>query len=76
MDASLAAMDTTPGGGFAMTNFVDFDTLYGHRRDPLGYGKALEDFDAMLPRVFAKLRDGDLLILTADHGNDPDVEGH
>jgi phosphopentomutase len=75
MAASLAAMDTTPGGGFAMANFVDFDTLYGHRRDPLGYGKALEDFDAMLPRVFSKLRDGDLLILTADHGNDPTWKG-
>jgi phosphopentomutase len=75
MAASLSAMDATPDGGFAITNFVDFDTLYGHRRDPLGYGKALEEFDAMLPRVFARLRDGDLLILTADHGNDPTWKG-
>ena len=54
-----------------MTNFVDFDTNYGHRRDPLGYGKELEWFDGELPKVFTKLREDDLLIITADHGNDP-----
>jgi phosphopentomutase len=62
-------------GGFLMTNFVDFDTLYGHRRDPIGYGKLLEEFDAMLPQVFAQLKEGDRLILTADHGNDPTWKG-
>lgn len=62
-------------GGFLMTNFVDFDTLYGHRRDPVGYGKLLEDFDDMLPQVLALLRTGDRLILTADHGNDPTYRG-
>ena len=75
MDVSLDAMDRLPDGGFAMTNFVDFDTEFGHRRDPLGYGGLLEHYDTMLPRVFAKLRDGDLLVLTADHGNDPTWTG-
>ena len=58
-----------------MTNFVDFDTLYGHRRDPEGYASALEAFDRRLPEVVAKLEPGDLLILTADHGNDPTWHG-
>ncbi len=57
--------------GLSFVNLVDFDALYGHRRDPLGYGKALEEFDARLPEVFEKMRDEDLLIITADHGNDP-----
>ncbi|GER66083.1 phosphopentomutase [Weizmannia acidilactici] len=57
--------------GLSFLNLVDFDALYGHRRDPEGYGKALEEFDARLPEVFAKMKDGDLLIITADHGNDP-----
>jgi phosphopentomutase len=71
MQTTLDAMDSVKDGGFLMTNFVDFDTNYGHRRDPLGYGKELEWFDAQLPKVFAKLRSNDLLIITADHGNDP-----
>jgi phosphopentomutase len=57
--------------GLSFLNLVDFDALYGHRRDPIGYGKALEEFDARLPEVFEKLKDDDLLIITADHGNDP-----
>jgi len=57
--------------GLAFTNLVDFDSLYGHRRDPQGYGKALMDFDRALPAIMAKLTPEDLLILTADHGNDP-----
>jgi phosphopentomutase len=71
MQTTLDAMDSVKDGGFLMTNFVDFDTNYGHRRDPLGYGKELEWFDTQLPKVFAKLREGDLLLITADHGNDP-----
>jgi phosphopentomutase len=51
------------------------DTLYGHRRDPIGYGTLLQELDAQLPRVFASLKDDDLLILTADHGNDPSYKG-
>ncbi len=62
-------------GGLLMTNFVDFDTLHGHRRDPVGYGRLLEEFDAMLPGIFLQLRQGDRLILTADHGNDPTYKG-
>ena len=75
MATTLANMDGLGDGGFLMTNFVDFDTDYGHRRDPLGYGKALEAFDAQLPLILAKLRPGDLLVLTADHGNDPAWKG-
>ncbi|MCU9613767.1 phosphopentomutase [Caldibacillus lycopersici] len=57
--------------GLSFLNLVDFDALYGHRRDPLGYGKALEEYDARLPEVFELMQDDDLLIITADHGNDP-----
>ena len=57
--------------GLAFLNLVDFDALYGHRRDPIGYGKAIEEFDTQLPQLIANLNDDDLLILTADHGNDP-----
>ncbi|MGG3937907.1 phosphopentomutase [Anoxybacillus kestanbolensis] len=57
--------------GLSFVNLVDFDALYGHRRDPKGYGDALEQFDACLPEVFDRLKDDDLLIITADHGNDP-----
>jgi phosphopentomutase len=75
MEASLDALDNLADGGFIMTNFVDFDTNFGHRRDPTGYGKLLEEFDAMLPGAFARIKDGDLLLLTADHGNDPTWKG-
>ena len=57
--------------GFVFVNLVDFDMLYGHRRDVAGYGKALEEFDVDLVALEAELREGDLVILTADHGNDP-----
>lgn len=57
--------------GISFLNLVDFDALYGHRRDPDGYGKALEEYDARLTEVFEKLTNQDLLIITADHGNDP-----
>lgn len=57
--------------GISFLNLVDFDAKYGHRRDPIGYGKALEAYDARLPEVLDKLKDDDLLIITADHGNDP-----
>jgi phosphopentomutase len=57
--------------GLSFVNLVDFDALFGHRRDPIGYGKALEEYDARLPEVFAKMKEDDLLIITADHGNDP-----
>jgi len=57
--------------GFVMTNLVDFDMLYGHRQDPKGMGAALEEFDRGLPSLLEVLLEGDLLLLTADHGNDP-----
>ncbi|HSI67676.1 MAG TPA: phosphopentomutase [Planococcus sp. (in: firmicutes)] len=61
--------------GLSFLNLVDFDALYGHRRDPKGYGEALEAFDLRLPEVTEKLGQDDLLILTADHGNDPTFPG-
>jgi phosphopentomutase len=57
--------------GLSFLNLVDFDALYGHRRDPIGYGKAIEQFDRQLPLLIKELSEDDLLILTADHGNDP-----
>ena len=74
-DTTLKEMPNLKDGGFLMTNFVDFDMLFGHRRDPAGYGKALEYFDQRLPEAMALLRDGDLMVLTADHGNDPTWKG-
>lgn len=64
-----------PFHGLNFLNLVDFDALFGHRRDPAGYAKALEEFDARLPEVFDAMQDDDLLIITADHGNDPTYEG-
>ncbi len=75
VDATLAAIDAAADGDFVFANYVDFDTLYGHARDVAGYARALEAFDARLPEILGRLRDGDLLILTADHGNDPTYRG-
>lgn len=61
--------------GLCFVNLVDFDALWGHRRDPVGYGKELEKFDEKLGIFLSKLRDTDLLIITADHGNDPTFHG-
>ena len=61
--------------GLSFTNLVDFDAKFGHRRNAVGYGDALEEFDARLTEVFAKLKNDDLLIITADHGNDPTYKG-
>ncbi|MFC3882797.1 phosphopentomutase [Bacillus songklensis] len=66
--ADTMEMDFT---GLSFVNLVDFDALFGHRRDPKGYGEALEEFDSRLTEVLEKLKDDDLLIITADHGNDP-----
>lgn len=57
--------------GLCFLNLVDFDSKYGHRRDPQGYGDALERFDSQLPNILKQLKDDDLLMITADHGNDP-----
>lgn len=61
--------------GLIFSNLVDFDMLYGHRRDVEGYAKALEHFDSRLPEIMSALGDDDLLVITADHGNDPTKEG-
>ncbi len=61
--------------GMSFLNLVDFDANFGHRRDPLGYGQALEDFDARLTEVTSAMSEDDLLIITADHGNDPTFHG-
>ncbi|NQY59012.1 phosphopentomutase [Cognatishimia sp.] len=67
--------DEAVDGSLTFANFVEFDSLYGHRRDIPGYARALEWFDGEIAKLLPKLRDGDLLILTADHGNDPSWTG-
>lgn len=74
-DATLAAWDQAPDRSIVFTNFVDFDMLYGHRRDVEGYAAALEYFDGRLPELTSRLRAGDLLVLCADHGCDPTWPG-
>lgn len=74
MDKLIKTLEE-PFTGLAFLNLVDFDAMYGHRRDPEGYAKALETFDEQLPEVITKLKDDDLLIITADHGNDPTHHG-
>ncbi|MCV5926089.1 phosphopentomutase, partial [Escherichia coli] len=61
--------------GLIFSNLVDFDMLYGHRRDPAGYSAALKHFDQRLPEILDVMKDDDLLIITADHGNDPTFRG-
>jgi phosphopentomutase len=68
-------MEDAGDGDLVFANFVDFDTEFGHRRDVAGYAAALEAFDRRLPEALARLKQGDLLILTADHGNDPTWHG-
>ena len=75
-DASLMQhlgdlIDTADDGSLTFANFVEFDSLYGHRRNVSGYARHLEWFDAELGRLLPRLREGDLLLITADHGNDP-----
>lgn len=74
-DKALGAMSDARDGDLVFANFVDFDTLYGHRRDIPGYAAALEAFDHRLPEALARLQSGDLLVLTADHGCDPSWQG-
>ncbi|MDL2292101.1 phosphopentomutase, partial [Acholeplasma sp. OttesenSCG-928-E16] len=61
--------------GLCFLNLVDFDALYGHRRDPIGYGKAMDEFDVKLGQFLKMLRSDDLVLITADHGNDPVHQG-
>lgn len=74
-DKTLEAMDQAGDGDLVFSNFIDFDSLYGHRRDVPGYAAALEHFDRRLPEMIARMREGDILILTADHGCDPTWRG-
>jgi phosphopentomutase len=74
-ETTLQAMKDAANGDLVFANFVDFDQLYGHRRDVPGYAACLEHFDRRLPELLAQLRDGDMMILTADHGNDPTWHG-
>jgi phosphopentomutase len=74
VDRTLEAMEDHPEG-LLFTNLVDFDSLYGHRRDPEGYAACLEAFDRRLPELLDALGPHDLLLLTADHGNDPTFPG-
>ena len=74
-NATLAEAGLAPDHSLVFANFVDFDTLFGHRRDVAGYAAALEAFDARLPELRARLRPGDLALITADHGCDPTWTG-
>ena len=74
-DATLTALKDAPDRATVFTNFVDFDMLYGHRRDVDGYADALEYLDGRLPELFNLMADDDILVLCADHGCDPTWEG-
>lgn len=74
MEQTLELMDKD-FKGLCFVNLVDFDALWGHRRDPIGYAEELEKFDVSLGKVLEKLKQDDLLIITADHGNDPTYIG-
>lgn len=75
MDHLLDVMAEAPDGSLTFANFVEFDSLYGHRRDPAGYARHLEWFDAQVPRLLEGLNTDDLILFTADHGNDPTWTG-
>jgi len=74
-DATLAQLSRAGDQSIVFTNFVDFDSAYGHRRDVAGYAEALEYFDRRLPELLERLGPGDLVVLTADHGCDPTWSG-
>ncbi|ARJ41240.1 phosphopentomutase [Pantoea alhagi] len=74
-DATVKEMAQAPDNAIVFTNFVDFDSAWGHRRDVAGYAGGLELFDRRLPELMAQVKEGDILILTADHGCDPTWHG-
>ncbi|NOJ42169.1 phosphopentomutase [Bradyrhizobium australiense] len=74
-DRTLEGLSALPEGGLLFANFIDFDSLHGHRRDPAGYAAALEAFDARIPEIRRMMREDDLLVITADHGCDPTWRG-
>lgn len=75
VDATIQAISDAPDNTLVFTNFVDFDSSYGHRRNPLGYAEALEYFDQRLPEMLRLFKTDDLGLITADHGNDPTWSG-
>ena len=77
LDGLLKLVDTIGSDydGFVFANLNDFDSKYGHRRDIQGYAESIKEFDNYLPHILRKLREDDLLIITADHGNDPSFKG-
>ncbi|MBO5403875.1 MAG: phosphopentomutase [Phascolarctobacterium sp.] len=75
IDATKQAIHDAPDNTLVFANFVDFDSSFGHRRDVEGYGKALEHFDSRLPEILELFQAEDLILITADHGNDPTWEG-
>ena len=74
-DRLLEVADTAPEKSLSFVNFVDFDMHFGHRRDVAGYANALHELDARLPEFMAKLKEGDMVVITADHGCDPTAPG-
>ncbi len=74
-EATLQELEAAPEGALVFTNFVDFDMLFGHRRDVAGYARELEYFDSRLPELKAMLQPGDMVVMTADHGCDPTWPG-
>ena len=74
-DEMLKIIIKANSGDLIFANFVEFDSLYGHRRDLPGYARALENFDKQLPKLFSILNKDDFLVITADHGNDPSFAG-
>ena len=74
-DRLLEVADEAPEKSLSFVNFVDFDMHFGHRRDVAGYSNALHELDARMPEFMAKLKDGDLVVITADHGCDPTAPG-
>ena len=74
-DRLVEVADEAPSKSLTFVNFVDFDMHFGHRRDVAGYSNALHELDARLPEFMAKLKDGDLVVITADHGCDPTAPG-
>ncbi|NDW53005.1 phosphopentomutase [Aliiroseovarius sp. PrR006] len=75
MEYLVTSFDDARDGDLVFANFVEFDAIYGHRRDISGYARALEWFDSQMPRILGKMRAGDLVLFTADHGNDPSWVG-
>ncbi|GAB3397298.1 phosphopentomutase [Massilia agilis] len=74
-DRLVEAADTAPDHSLTFVNFVDFDMMFGHRRDLAGYSNALHELDARLPEFMAKMKEGDIAVITADHGCDPSWTG-